>query len=408
MMNEQDLIVLGGGLIGKTTALALSQKGFKVLHVAQSLAPKNTMPSLESSHSDGNSRVYAISSSSQKLLEELQVWGALPLDEIQAVREMRIFGDSAQEQSSLQFSAFEAAVPQLAWIMPSNLIENAIDLVSRFSQNLERVQAEVLDIQIQENHTLVKTTLGDYASQLVIAADGANSPTRERFGIEVSEESYHHTAVIANLSCSQTHLQTAYQWFLPGGDVLALLPLPGKKVSLIWSTHQDHAQVLVQLSKDNPTEFCQRITQSANGLVKQELGELTLLNEVKSYPLKKLRAKHLIGPAHDPRIVLVGDAAHVMHPLAGQGLNLGFRDIADLSQVLANKERYRSLSDPVLLRRYERMRAGDINAILGVTHHLHQLFLNTTPTVRWMRNLGMKMVNNHPILKRQLIARALG
>jgi len=407
MMNEQDLIVLGGGLIGKIAALALSQKGFKVLHLAQSLPPKNVASTLTSTNLDWNSRVYAISSSSQRLLEQLHIWDALPSDQIQAVREMRIFGDTAKDQSSLQFSAFEAGIPQLAWIMSSNLLENAIDLASRFSQNLERVQAEVVDIQIQENHTYVQTTHGNFHTQLVIAADGANSPTRERFGIEADIQAYGHTAVIANLACTQSHLQTAYQWFLPGGDVLALLPLPGKRVSLVWSTHQDHAQTLLQLSKDQPAEFCERIFNNANGLIKKELGELTLLNEVRSYPLQKLRAKQLIGPAHQPRIVLVGDAAHVMHPLAGQGLNLGLRDITDLCEVLSDKESYRLLTDPILLRRYERMRAGDIDAILNVTHHLHQLFLNTNPTISWLRNLGMQVVNRRPMLKRQLISKAL-
>jgi 2-polyprenylphenol 6-hydroxylase len=408
MMNEQELIVLGGGLVGKTAALTFAQQGFKVLHIASHLEPKNHSGSEQSSDSGWKSRVYALSSSSQKLLKQLQVWDALPLERLQIVSDMKIFGDAPQYRQPLHFSAFESAVPQLAWIIESSLIEQGVDLASRFAQSLTRLQADVLDIQIEPTGATVITSQGSFTSQLIIAADGAKSPTRERFGIEVDSEEYLHSAVIANLSCTQTHLQTAYQWFLPGGDVLALLPLPDKKVSVVWSTHHEHAAKLLECAAANPEEFCQRISDAAQGQVLHELGTLNLLNTPQSYPLRKLRAKRLIAPTLEPRVVLVGDSAHVMHPLAGQGLNLGFRDIADLSKVLAERESFRAINDPVLLRRYERMRAGDIDALLGVTHHLHQLFLKTTPPLPWLRNMGMQFVNKQQSLKREFVAKALG
>ena len=408
MMSEQDLIVLGGGIVGKTTALTLAQQGLKVLHMAPFLEPKNTPIQSQADQDIWQSRVYAISSSSKKLLQTLQVWDALDQNRLQAVREMRIMGDSGHEKDRLCFSAFEGAVPQLAWMIEAQHIENALDLVSRFAPSLTRLQCEVQNIQLEPGHALVNTSEGHFRAKLVIAADGANSPTREQFSFEMEEEVYPQTAVIANFSCTQPHLQTAYQWFLPGGDILALLPLPGKRVSMVWSTHHDHAKTLLDCAVDDPHAFCARISQCAHGKITHELGKLTLLNAVKSYPLRKLRAKHLIGPDLDPKIVLVGDAAHVMHPLAGQGLNLGLRDIADLSQVIAEKESFRSINDPVLLRRYERMRAGDIDALLQVTHRLHELFLNQAPPVRWLRNIGMRFVNQNDFLKRQLIARALG
>lgn len=408
MMNEQDLIILGGGIVGKTAALALVQQGLKVLHIAPFLESKNTSKNIPPAENEWPSRVFAISSSSQALFQQLQVWDAIPQDRIQAVREMQIAGDSGFDKDCLNFSAFEGAVPQLAWIVESSQIENAIDLASRFAQSLQRLQAEVIDIQIDHEHVLVKTTEGNFTSKLIIAADGANSPTRNLFNFEIEEEDYLHSAVVANFSCSLPHLQTAYQWFLPGGDVLALLPLPGKRVSLVWSTHHDHAQTLLESAKNTPKDFCLRISQAAHGHVQQQLGELTLLNEAKSYPLKKLHAKNVIGPELDPKIILVGDAAHVIHPLAGQGLNLGLRDIIDLRSVFADKESFRKINDAILLRRYERRRAGDIEALLKLTHHLHRLFLNQSPPMRWLRNTGLRILNQQDFLKQQLIARALG
>jgi ubiquinone biosynthesis UbiH/UbiF/VisC/COQ6 family hydroxylase len=408
MMNEQDLIVLGGGIVGKTAALALVQKGLKVLHIAPFLESKNTTKNISLAENEWPSRVFAISSSSQALLKDLQVWDAIPQDRIQPVREMRITGDSGLDKDCLNFSAFEGAVPQLAWIIEAEQMECAIDQASRFAQPLQRLQADVIDIQLDKEHVWVKTTEGDFTSKLIIAADGANSPTRNLFNFEIEEEDYSHSAVVANFSCSLPHLQTAYQWFLPGGDVLALLPLPGKRVSLVWSTHHDHAQTLLEIAKNNQEEFCLRISQAAHGHVQKQLGELTLLNETKSYPLKKLQTKHVIGPELDPKIILVGDAAHVIHPLAGQGLNLGLRDIIDLRTVFAEKEGFRKINDAIVLRRYERRRAGDIEALLKLTHHLHQLFLNQSPPFRWLRNTGLRILNQQDFLKQQLIARALG
>lgn len=407
-MSEQDLIVLGGGIVGKTTALALAQQGFKVLHIASFLEPKKSVVNTTNDENEWKSRVYAISSSSKNFLNQLQVWDTLPKNRIQSVQRMLIHGDRLNPEDLLEFSSFESAVPQLAWIVEANAIEQGVDMASRFAQSLTRLQAEITNIQIDIDHVNVITSEGNFKAKLLIAADGANSPTRKHFHFEVEEEAYEHTAVIANLECSQAHLQTAYQWFLPGGDVLALLPLPGKRVSVVWSTHHEHAKTLLKYAKNNPTEFCMRINQAAQNSINYQLGEFKLVSDIQSYPLKKIRAKRLIGPDLDPKIVLVGDAAHVMHPLAGQGLNLGLRDINDLCAVFAEKESFRSLNDPILLRRFERRRAGDIDALLSITHQLHQLFLNPTPPIRWLRNTGLKMLNQHSVLKRLLIARALG
>jgi 2-polyprenyl-6-methoxyphenol hydroxylase-like FAD-dependent oxidoreductase len=195
----------------------------------------------------------------------------------------------------------------------------------------------------------------------------ANSPIRSAIGITASEESYSQTAVVANWICTYPHLETAFQWFLPGGDIVAMLPLPNKQVSMVWSTSPENASELLQL---NPSQWQERFSFIANGAIEKQLGESTLNSTPAAFPLRKIRATRFIGPEANPQVALIGDAAHVMHPLAGQGLNLGLRDVAVLLNVISKREPFRKLNDLTLLRRYERQRQGDTNALLWVTDKL--------------------------------------
>jgi ubiquinone biosynthesis UbiH/UbiF/VisC/COQ6 family hydroxylase len=239
----------------------------------------------------------------------------------------------------------------------------------------------------------------------VIAADGANSPIRSEIGISASEESYSQSAVVANWTCTYPHLETAFQWFLPGGDIVAMLPLPYKQVSMVWSTSPELAAELLQLS---PPEWLERFSSIANGAITKQLGELTLNSAPAAYPLRKIRATRFIGPETNPKVVLIGDAAHVMHPLAGQGLNLGLRDVAVLLNIFSKRESFRSLSDLNLLRRYERQRQGDTSALLWVTDKLKKLFSGSSSTEKQLRNWGLGLVNKSHFIKQRLIERALG
>ncbi|MEI7531806.1 MAG: FAD-dependent monooxygenase [Betaproteobacteria bacterium] len=407
-MTAEEIIVLGGGIAGKTAALGLAQQGKRVLHLAPDLATKKNGQTNKLDSSSWDSRVYAISRSSKDLFKKLQVWDALPQDRIQAVKDMRIFGDRGHPSDFLHFSAFQGTVPELAWIIEAEQIEIALDLASSFQRNLTRVSAQVLSLETSIEGVSLETSQGTFQAPLLIAADGSNSSIRSIMGIDTFIQAYDHTAVIANFKCTKPNLQTAYQWFLPGGDILAMLPLPDQKVSMVWSTSTNHAKELVCLCGSSPEEFSQGVLQQTEGKLQQVLGDLSLLSTATSYPLKKLQAKRLLAPETNPRVILIGDAAHVMHPLAGQGLNLGLRDIRDLLEVMDNKEKLRALNDPVLLRRFERMRVGDIQTLLSATHHLHQLFLSKSTTSQWLRNTGMSLLNKSPTLKRQLILRALG
>jgi len=406
-MSTQEIIILGGGIVGKTAALAFSQKGLKVLHIAANFGDKSNTNSASSEKDAWNSRVYAISHSSEELFKDLQIWQAIDSSRRQVVEQMRIYGDSGEIADGIHFSAFEANLPKLAHIVESQQIEEALDLATTFSKFITRLEANFESISMGEGEAIVKTNVGIFKATLVIAADGANSLIRTQVGIEISQDLYKHTAVIGNFACENHHLSTAHQWFLDNGDVLALLPLPNKKVSMVWSTSEANAAHLVDLAKNDCELLCQSISSQAQGLPLQALGKLQLLNQVKTYPLKRQRAKQFIGPTLDPKVVLLGDAAHVMHPLAGQGLNLGLRDIRDLVKTITEKETFRSINDRVLLRRYERARVADVDAILGVTHHLHRLFMRNDSALKWLRNTGMRLLNQQSNIKKQLIAKAL-
>ena len=397
-----DVVVVGGGIAGKACALGMAQLGLHTLEIAPDLAQIVASPQ----GTQWGQRIYAFSPSTQKLLTRLQIWDALDHNRLQVVRDMRIYGDRGEKNDQLHLSAFEAGTPQLAWIGESNLIEHTLDQASRFQNKLERISDVVEKINVDaEGNTLHLEGGSIIRAQLIIAADGANSPIRSELGISVSEESYSQNAVVANWTCTYPHLETAFQWFLPGGDIVAMLPLPNKQVSMVWSTSPEHAAELLQL---NQSQWLDRFASVANGAITKQLGDLTLNSNAAAFPLRKMRAARFIGPEHNPKVVLIGDAAHVMHPLAGQGLNLGLRDVAVLLNIYSKRESFRSLSDLTLLRRYERQRQGDTSALLWVTDKLKKLFSGTSGTEKQLRNWGLGLVNKSHFIKQRLIERALG
>jgi 2-octaprenylphenol hydroxylase len=401
-MRTADVVVVGGGIAGKACALGLAQLCLQTVEIAPDLGQSVASPQ----GTQWGQRIYAFSPSTQKLLAHLQIWDAIDHSRLQPVRDMRIYGDRGEKNDQLHFSAFEAGTPQLAWIGESNLIEHTLDQASRFQNKLERISDVVEKIHVDaDGSTLHLKNGGSIRAQLVIAADGANSPIRNELGISASEESYSQSAVVANWLCTYPHLETAFQWFLPGGDIVAMLPLPGKQVSMVWSTSTERAADLLKLDQ---VQWLDQFASIANGVILKQLGELTLNSIPAAYPLRKIRAKRFIGPEASPKVVLIGDAAHVMHPLAGQGLNLGLRDVAVLLNILGKRESFRTPSDIVLLRRYERQRQGDTSALLWVTDKLKKLFSASSNTERQLRNWGLGLVNKSHFIKQRLIERALG
>ncbi|AOJ36850.1 ubiquinone biosynthesis protein [Burkholderia lata] len=382
-----DVAVVGGGLVGKTAALALTQSGYKTALLAQPATPRPADLAFDT-------RVYALSSSSQALLERLRVWQALDHSRLAPVYDMRVYGDAHAE---LHFSAYQASVPQLAWIAESSLVEASLDAALRFQPNLTWFDARAQGFDVRDDAAVLTLSSGQVLeADLVVGADGAHSWVRSQMGAKVERRDYRQTGVVANFKASLPHRETAYQWFHEG-EIIALLPLPDGHVSLVWSAHTAHADELLAL---DPAQLAAEVERVSHG----QVGTLDCVTPAAGFPLALQTVDKLIAP----RVALVGDAAHLIHPLAGQGMNLGLRDVAALADAIAGKESFRNLGDTVLLRRYERSRREDIRALMVATDGLQRLFAVPGSLAKAVRNAGMAFVGAQPLVKRWLVSAALG
>ena len=383
-----DVVIVGAGLVGASFAMALRGAGLK-LALVEAQAP-------EPAADNWDSRIYTISPGSVAFLQSLGVWKRLDQGRICAVHEMRIHGDAAHAE--LQFSAYEAGVAELATIVESQRLQALLWQGLEHQHDLELICPDrCVELQMREDAAELSLAGGrTLHAKLVVAADGVHSWARQAAGIEVEHKSYGQMGVVANFTCARPHRDTAYQWFRSDG-VLAYLPLPGPRMSMVWSTPDAHAAELLALSED---AFCARVAEAG----KDTLGELGLLSAATRFPLTLQRAARLAAP----RIALIGDAGHVLHPLAGQGVNLGFGDARDLARVLLQREIFRDPGEIRLLRRYERARAEDILALAWVTDGLQRLFAAPGAAAAKLRNAGLNLTNALPVIKNLLVRRALG
>jgi len=364
-----DVLVRGTGPVGLAAALALGRLGLRVAVLGAPAPAGAAAPDI---------RAYALNAASAQLLGQLRVWDALPEDARTPVLDMHIEGDAPG--ASLGFSAWAQRREALAWIVDTAALEAALGAAARFSPHVEFVTQEPV-------------------AALTLLAEGRDSPTRSRLGVAWQGQGYGHRALAARLVSSQPHGGLARQWFR-SPDVLALLPMDrpeaGHGLALVWSLPDARAQALQAL---DDADFETALMDATAGAA----GALRLCSPRVAWPLSLQRAEPVCGPGW----VLLGDAAHRVHPLAGQGLNLGLADVASLARVIAAREPWRALGDERLLRRHARERAAPTWLMGQVTDGLLHLFAHPAPWVREARNRGLSFVDRLSPLKRMLAARAL-
>ena len=368
-MKAFDVQVHGAGIVGMSLALALARLGLTI--ALRDDAPTSARPD--------DVRAYALNPVSIALLRSLKVWDALPPNAATAVYEMQVEGDAPGAE--LEFSAWEQRVGALAWITDAALLERELASAIRFSPHVTRTATEV-------------------EAPLSALCEGRESTRRDALGVGFSRHAYGQRAIAARVTATQPHRGIARQWFR-SPDVLALLPFDapqaGASYAVVWSLPDDRAAGLLALDCSG---FEQALVQATGGAC----GELKLASERAAWTLQLGRADHWVGPGW----ALLGDAAHVVHPLAGQGLNLGLADVVALSRVIEQREPWRPLGDERLLRRYARERAAPTWAMGEVTDGLLRLFSQDSSALRELRNRGLTLVNRVPLAKRWLASQALG
>ena len=385
-----DVVVIGGGLVGMGLALALKESALKVALVE----PRPPTPATAGDIS-WDSRIYAISPGSAAFLESLGVWRALDTTRVTPVYEMAVSGDD--NAAHLDFSAYDSGLPELAFIVENRQLQAAMWNALKQQKNVTifcPVQCDT--ITWDEAHAKLHLADGKtLQAALIVGADGLNSWVREQAGIEATQRPYQQIGVVANFSTGQSHHNIARQWFQQDG-VLALLPLPDKRVSMVWSVNEEKNNALLALSA---AELCRQVAVASC----HSLGELQLITPPAAFPLHFVRVKKLV----QPRLALIGDAAHGIHPLAGQGVNLGLRDARELAATLIARGPQPDCGDYLLLRRYERARKEDILAMQLATDGLQKLFNNTNPALARLRNTGLGITNRLSKIKNRLMQHAL-
>jgi len=375
--------VVGAGLVGAATALALAQQGRRVALVERAVPPDPAEV--------WDTRIYALTPANQLWLAGLGAWARMDATRVQPVYRMDVHGDAG---GALRLDAYAVGTAQLAFIVESGRLQRALwdALIAHGDVDL-LCPARIVELERAGRDTRV--TLDDgrsLAAELVVGADGAHSRIRDWAGLSVTVAPYDQSGTVANFECEKPHRGTAFQWFFDS-DILAFLPLPGNRMSMVWSTRTAHANELVALPAD---ALAARVRQAGH----DTLGALHCLTPAAAFPLRLMRVDSCVAAG----VALVGDAAHGVHPLSGQGANLGLGDARALADTLGAQRRA-SPGDLRVLAAYARMRAEPVARMQAVTHGLHHLFADNRAA--WMRNVGLSWVDRLPPLKAALVREAM-
>ncbi|HUL97208.1 MAG TPA: FAD-dependent monooxygenase [Usitatibacter sp.] len=369
-MSRPRAIVAGGGPVGLAFACALPEFDVTVVEAAAPVVPAAEL----------DIRVYALSPGTRDFLRDLGAWDRLDASRVAPVRRMEIFGDAGAQ---LAFSARPSA--SLAWIVEAGRLTHALEEQAESLPHVTVRRGRAAAFGAQASGAWLEIEGGErIEGDVLVGADGPDSRVRSALGIGFVEEPYAEAAVVAHFGTGEEHGGIARQWFRDDG-VLAWLPMPGACISIVWSAPLAHADALMSLEPEALARKVQEAGASA-------LGEMKAASRAAKFPLRSIRIAQPVAEG----VALIGDAAHAVHPLAGQGVNLGLHDARCLAEVLAGRSALERPGDIRLLRRYARSRREDVTAMQFVTDSLDKLFASGTPGMRTFRNLGLRLVDSQP------------
>lgn len=388
MTDQYDVIIVGGGMVGATLAAALSQQASVNIALIEAYQPATI-----TEQDPVDLRVSAINRASETLFKNINIWQNLIPKRISSFTDMHVWETSS---SSLHFDSADIGEPWLGHIIENRHLQQAALMHCRQQTNIEFIcPAKPTS---RDNHQLVLDDGRTLTAPLIVGADGAQSPLKEWAGIKTHGWDYHQTAVVCTVTTAQVHQQTAWQHFLADGP-LAFLPLADPhQCSIVWSTVPEEADLLCHLSDE-------QFIAALENAFENTLGDITQVSDRASFPLRLRHADHYV----EQGFALVGDAAHTIHPLAGQGVNIGLLDAATLAEVvIAAHQQGRNIGSLHTLNKYQRRRKGDNVAMQLTMDAFKRVFGSELAPIRWARRFGLSTVNRSTLLKNLFIQQASG
>ena len=388
---DTDVIIIGAGIIGSACACLMAQAGLNVVVLESSMRQLNSLKA-------NDPRIFAMSIASRNILEKAGAWNRLAAEDVGCYRKMQVWDE--QGLGEVQFDSAQICESTLGYIIPYRAIADALQERMLEMDNI-RCLWSVKPSSIKTTSETVTVTAGDglhYTGRLLVAADGSNSGIRKLANINYLKHDYGQSALACTVTTEQPHNEVARQRFLRRGP-LAFLPMSDPQQSaIVWSSSPDHVEHLKELDE---ATFHFELAESFSN----ELGNITASSERVVFPLSRAQAEHYVKP----RLALIGDSAHSIHPLAGQGANLGLLDMATLTEIVLDaKSRGRDYGRYQVLRRYERWRKGENRNMLYLMDAFKLLFENRNPTLTWLRNAGLDVVDGLPAVKQVIMKRAMG